>query len=359
MEPESRARPTLAAVAQRAGVSPSTASLAFSGTGPVSDTTRDKVLQAARDLGYAGPDPRARSLRRGRSGIIAAVIPDSIRISFLDPVLIQTLDGLADELTTIGASLLLIPDTGDGEESVAQAPVDAVVLMGCSDSSPSMIEALGRRGIPVVSIEGVEAPGFVAVNVDNRDGERMAAEYVRSLGHTRVAQVALQTTRGGERGFVGANEWRSLVTVQSTRERWIGADEIYPGIRTWATRGSRIEEGHRGGMALLDVPADERPTAILAQSDLLAAGVIGAAEELGLSVPGDLSVIGFDGIRVEGLGHDLSTVVQPSRPKGVAAGRILRSMLAGEAADEANFPVRLHPGGTVAAPHGEHRSEKS
>ena len=80
------ARPNLAAVAALAGVSPSTASLAFSGAGPVSDATRAKVLAAAEQLNYGGPDPRAQSLRRGRSGIVGAVLEDTLSNAFRDPI---------------------------------------------------------------------------------------------------------------------------------------------------------------------------------------------------------------------------------------------------------------------------------
>ena len=93
------ARATLAQVAARAGVSPSTASLAFSGAGPVADETRERVLAAARELDYGGPDPRARSLRTGRSGIIAVVMEDRIRVAFRDPMVVTLLDGIVGIVT--------------------------------------------------------------------------------------------------------------------------------------------------------------------------------------------------------------------------------------------------------------------
>ena len=114
--PAQEARPTLAAVARLAGVSASTASLAFSGGGPVSVETKRRVLDAAEQLGYAGPDPRARSLRRGRSGIVGTVIEDSLSGAFRDPVNIAMLDGLSDVVGAAGASLLLLPEQA-GEAS--------------------------------------------------------------------------------------------------------------------------------------------------------------------------------------------------------------------------------------------------
>src|SRR5450756_2403415 len=104
----SQGRPTLADVATAAGVSVSTASLAFSGAGPIAPETKARVHDAAAQLGYCGPNPLGRSLRSGRSGIVAVVIGDQLRRSFRDPVSIQVLDGLVGTLGTMGLGVLLI-----------------------------------------------------------------------------------------------------------------------------------------------------------------------------------------------------------------------------------------------------------
>src|SRR5882757_9949610 len=101
-------RPTLAGVAARAGVSGSTASLVFSGAGPVSVATRERVLAAAAELDYAGPDPTARSLRRGRSGVIGVVTEDSLAEAFRDPVNLALLDGVGEQLADERFGLLVI-----------------------------------------------------------------------------------------------------------------------------------------------------------------------------------------------------------------------------------------------------------
>ena len=98
--------------------------------------------------------------------------------------------------------------------------------------------------------------------------------------------------------------------------------EVLPDAVAHSASGSTVDEGARIARLLLDVPRGERPTAIVAQSDLLAVGVIRAAEQLGLEVPRDLSVLGFDGVRLEGAtAHVLTTLVQPAVEKGRAAGR--------------------------------------
>ena len=114
--------------------------------------------------------------------------------------------------------------------------------------------------------------------------------------------------------------------------------------------GSYVEEGIIAGHALLDDPA-HRPTAILAQSDLLAAGVIKAAEELGIDVPGDLSVVGFDGIALDRIvPHDLTTMVQPAAEQGRAAGRAVLDLLEGGAPESARFTSTFHLGATTGPP---------
>ena len=111
----SERRATIADVARLAGVSPSTASLAFSGKGTVSDATRERVLDAAAALGYAGPDPRAASLRTGRSGIVGVVLEEHLRVAFLDPVKTAIMDGLTEGIAPLGAGILLLRDHGTWE----------------------------------------------------------------------------------------------------------------------------------------------------------------------------------------------------------------------------------------------------
>ncbi|UOQ90883.1 LacI family DNA-binding transcriptional regulator [Agromyces endophyticus] len=357
MQPEPAApaspasRPTLADVAAKAGVSASTASLAFSGSGPVSDATKQRVLDAAAALGYGGPDPRARSLRRGRSGIVGVVLEERVRAAFLDPVKIQMLDGITEGIAPLGAGLLLLTDTGEpGENAVniESAPVDAVVLIGCSPRLAVSIEALRRRGIPAVAIEGDTGEDLPEISIDNHQATRRGAEYLRELGHTEVALVTLPFDAARTRGPL-TPELERTGTAATARERLAGAREVFPGIGGQVAGASSIEEGLEAARALLADP-ETRPTAVIAQSDLLAAGVIRAAEELGIAVPAELSVIGFDGIRVDGLQHDLTTLSQPSVAKGRAAGEAVVGLLAGESPKSVCFTSTLHVGDTTAPP---------
>jgi DNA-binding LacI/PurR family transcriptional regulator len=338
------ARPNLAAVAALAGVSASTASLAFSGAGPVSDATRARVLAAAETLHYAGPDPRGRSLRRGRSGIVGVVIEDRLSDAFRDPMNIAMLDGIADETGSAGLALLLLTDTG-GAADISVAPMDAVVLIGCSTRLDQSVVTLRQRGIPVVAIEAAPMEEVVGIDLDNRDATRRGAQHLRDLGHERVALVTLPLDPDHTRGALDPGREAASSAFTAT-ERILGAREVFPDAGGMVAAGSLIEEGERAARELL--AADQRPTAIIAQSDLLAVGVIRAAEELGLRVPRDLSVLGFDGARIDGLEpHRLTTLRQPAVEKGRAAGRAILASLAGEPPTPAAFTSELVVGTTT------------
>ncbi len=343
---DGREKPNLAAVAALAGVSPSTASLAFSGAGPVAEATRARVFAAAEKLNYGGPDPRAQSLRRGRSGIIGVVMEERVRDAFRDPMNIAMLDGLADEIGTTGSGLLLLTETGDDRLGIASAPMDAVVLIGCSTRLYESVALLRQRGMPIVAVEAPHMVGVVPIDLENREASASVANHLRGLGHSRVAVVTLPLEQFHTPGPLFAN-WRETATSEVGIQRLLGVADVFDRFDGFVASTSSIEAGIQAGLALLDVPT--RPTGIVAQSDLLAVGVIRAAEQLGLAVPGDVSVVGFDGARIDS-GYDLTTMVQPAVDKGRAAGRAVNDMLAGREPESVSFTTVFHAGNTTAPP---------
>ena len=342
-------RATLSDVARAAGVSTSTASVVFSGKTKVSDATSARVHAAAAELGYTGPDPMAASLRTGRSGIVAVVLEGQLRAAFLDPVTIPMMDGLADGLASLGAGILLLRDEPGAEEDSAltTAPVDAVVLIGCSGRTRESVEVVRRRGLPVVVIEGDAGEDIPQISLDNRQAAKGMAEYIRGLAHEDVAIVTLPLDSGRERGRIDRQRLERA-SIDVSIDRLSGVAEVFPEAMAVSAGASSIDEGVIAGRTLLTDPAT-RPTAVLAQSDLLAAGVIRAAEELGLRVPEDVSVVGFDGIKVDGLGpHELTTMVQPAAEKGRAAGEQIARMLRGDPAESLHLTCTFREGTTTS-----------
>ena len=353
-------RTTLAQVAARAGVSVSTASLAFSGAGPVAAGTRDRVLVAADELHYAGPDPRGRSLRQGRSGIIGVVMQERVLAAFRDPIRIAVLDGIAQETTAGGRGLLLLADVGASALAMESASMDGVILLAWSQRIERSIDIQRRRAIPAVALGGPPFDGVLTISLDDDRASELAARHLADLGHRDVAIVALPLDGDdqagadcnrvlGQRGPL-TPERESAGTVQVTLDRLRGTRAVFPDSTGVVAAGSFVDEGMIAGHALLDDP-DRRPTAILAQSDLLAAGVIKAAEELGLQVPGDLSVVGYDGIALDRIiPHDLTTMVQPAAEQGRAAGRAVLDLLDGGHPQSVRFASTFHLGATTSAP---------
>lgn len=339
-------RATIADVARVAGVSASTASVVFSGKTPVSDATRARVLTAAADLGYTGPHPLAASLRRGRSGIVGVVFTEHLGRAFQDPVKILMMDGLTSAVAPLGAGLLLVRDTVDADAAaptLTTAPIDAAVLVGCTARQRAALAPVLARGIPLVVIEGDAGEAVPRIDLDNRDAQRKAAEHVRALGHTRVATVTLPVRAGVRRGILAADE---EIAVDVTRHRLDGVRDVFPDAVAFACAASSIDEGLLAGRALF--AAADRPTAVLAQSDLLAAGVIRAAEEAGLRVPAEVSVTGFDGIAVDGLApYRLTTLVQDAAGKGRAAGEAVAGLLAGTPVSSAVLTCPFRVGNTT------------
>lgn len=349
-------RATIADVARAAGVSTSTASVVFSGKVNVAEATRERVLAAAESLGYAGPDPRAASLRTGRSGIVGVVLTGELRHAFLDPVTTVMMDGLSDALAEVSTGLLLLRDDPreDDAPSLSEAPVDAVVLIGSSPRAQAVIESARRRRLPVITIEGEESNEIPQVTLDNADASAIAAQHVFQLGHERVATITLPLGWERRRGPLTPQRI-SDATVAVTLDRLAGFHSVYPDAPGVTSRGSQVDEGIIAARSLLTgsdgALRPDHPTAILAQSDLLAVGVIRAAEELGLRVPEDLTVVGFDGIAADGLGSRiLTTVVQPALQKGRAAGEQIAAMLAGGTGESVHFHCTFRAGDTSAAP---------
>jgi DNA-binding LacI/PurR family transcriptional regulator len=338
-------------------VSVSTASLAYSGAGPVSAATRERVLAAAAELGYGGPDPLARSLRRGRSGVVGVIIADRLRNAFRDPVAVALLDGLADELAPLQASLLLLSgdstQPGPSLEQVARVPLDAAVFVTCGRDDDPLLQPLAARGVPVVAVEGPSTSFAARVEIDDRRGTSELVRHLLDLGHARdrIAVVALPAHLGEARGLVSADELRRGQSAVVRRRIAGVVDALGREPALVVEAGNQPADGARALEALL--AADPRPTAVVAQSDLLAAGVLRAARAAGVAVPGDLSVAGFDGVELAELGDTvLTTVEQPLLEKGRMTGRAVAALLAGERPDDVLLPVRLRLGTTTGPPPG-------
>ena len=310
--------PTLADVAASAGVSLSTASLAFSGNKPVSAATRERVLDAAASLGYAGPNPLARNLRQGRSGVVGIAV-GQLSTAFRDPAALAMLDAVSEVLGAAGLGLLLMSD----DDEHARLPLDAAIYDICGRETWAAYDDLVARDVPLVVVEGPAWPGATYVDIEHRSGAADLAAHLRDLGHRRVATMTLEPSH-------------------PQREREAGLRDVFPDARVIGACPSDVG----AAQALAAAYLAERPdvSAIVCQSDVQAAGVVLEARRRGLSVPGDLSVAGFDGVPTPWLDVELTTVVQPLADKGRATAEAVLGRIAGADVDDVLLPVRLRVG---------------
>jgi DNA-binding LacI/PurR family transcriptional regulator len=321
-EERGRRKPTLREVAAGAGVSLGTASNAFNHPELISETLRERVLEEARRLGYAGPDPAARRLRTGRAGALGLVFTDRLPFAFDDDAAIIFLRGVANALEETGAGLLLIPTSPSRERGarvVRAAAVDGFIVYSTPTGDPRLEAAL-QRGLPTVTVDEPLATPTPFIGIDDRGAAREAARYLRELGHEHVCVVSFPE-------FVDEDERLPFdVSLERRAGYREGLGEVWDPALVFDAMPNNPETGRRMLPRLL--AHDPPPTAVLATSDALASGIVRGALEQGLEVPGRLSVIGFDDVPLARSSEPpLTTVAQPTERKGELAVALLLDAL--------------------------------
>ncbi|MER7542957.1 LacI family DNA-binding transcriptional regulator [Actinomadura sp.] len=317
-------RVTLAQVAELAGVSVMTASYAYNRPERVSARSRSKVLAAAARLGYAGPDPSARSLRRGSTRTLGVVMGEHLSYAFDDPQAVSFMAGIADVCAGRGYGMTILPITGAAGDvpRITDTAVDGFIVWTTSDDDPVLAAVRGTRR-PAVVHGGPAVGGLGLVSIDNR----AAAHAVGALafaGARRPAVVGFPLSR--ERiSTITSGAAITDVSFPVTRERLEGyrraaeeAGTAWQDVTVAVCARNDAAEAERIAAALL--ASAEPPDAIAAMSDQQAAGVVRAVRSVGLAVPDDVAVTGWDDAAVAAqLG--LTTVAQSLRDQGAACAR--------------------------------------
>jgi DNA-binding LacI/PurR family transcriptional regulator len=313
---------TLQTIADRVGVSRMTVSNAFSRPDQLSPALRERIMATAKELGYVGPDPAARALARGTTGAVGVLLTDSLRYAFTDEVAMGFLGAIAEELAPTGLALTLLPSS-PGQDDVVPAGVaiDGALVYSC-DPSSSAADVLMRRGLPVVFVDQTPLPGVPSVNVDDRAGARAAAQHLVDLGHRKIG--ILTTGHDGPYGLV--TEADAVPEGHVTRQRMLGwTDALEAAGITPIVARQRPESPDPASAARLLLSVKTPPTGVLCFSDALAGTLVRAAEDAGLTVPRDLSVVGFDDNPLASrLRPPLTTVRQDVAAKGQAATAALK-----------------------------------
>lgn len=343
------ARVTLKTIAEHVGVSRMTVSNAFSRPDQLSGDLRARILSAADELGYAGPDPAARALARGRTGVVGMVLTDSPRDAFTDDVAVGFVRAVAGSLADAGYSLVLLHSSGDiGVVPARDIAMDGAIVYSC-DTATSAFATLRERRLPIVNVEGSPHPGVPDIGIDNATGASQAAQHLVDLGHTRVAIILAALDADNAPASSISLETEST-TIAGRMDGWMrplaqaGIDPILVGTPALA-----IDELLR---ERIDRMLDDPPTAVLAFSDLAALEVMERAKDRGLRVPEQLSVIGFDDNPIAArVSPALTTVRQDVDAKGEAAAHTLLGLLREEeAASPPPLPTELVLRASTAPP---------
>jgi DNA-binding LacI/PurR family transcriptional regulator len=314
-------RVTLAQVAELAGVSVMTASYTYNRPTRVSEQARSKVLAAAAQLGYSGPDASARSLRRGSTRTLGVVLGEHLSYAFDDPQAVSFLAGIADVCAARGYGMTILPITGaaDDRTRIEDAAVDGYIVWTTSDDDP-VLAAVRAMKRPAVVHGGPATPGLGLVTIDN-EAAAYAIAAIAFSGAERPAVLSFPLSRD-RLSMVGRGNDATDVLFPVTRQRLDGYRRAAQdaGIR-WrdvvvAVCGRNdADEAERMSATLL--AAAEPPDAIAAMSDRLASGVVRAAGAAGRSIPDDLVVTGWDDAAVAAE-FGLTTVRQSLREQGAA-----------------------------------------
>ncbi|OCW59572.1 LacI family DNA-binding transcriptional regulator [Hoeflea olei] len=331
-------RPNLKDIAQRAGVSTSTVSRALSGSSLIAEATVDRIRALADEFGYR-PNVRARNFRTQKTMAVLIVVRD-----IGNPFYLEVFKGVERVARQAGYSVLMANTEGDREreveyfEMLSDGLADGMILMTGAVPGSVRKSARGFDNV-VVALEMVEDFHVPQILIDNEAAAVAAVNHLIGLGHTRIAHIAGPIPEGmsirRQKGYVLAMQKAGL--------------EIPP---HYVCRGDfTLQSGERCARALLS--GEGRPSAIFVANDEMAFGVIRHACQIGLNVPADLSVVGFDNIAFsEAFLPSLTTISQPRLDIGERAMSVLLDLMNGKSlpADPTILPTQLLVRETTAAP---------
>jgi LacI family transcriptional regulator len=347
MSSKQRARPTIYDVAREAGVSTATVSRALNDTGQIAPATRKAIEEAVERLGYR-PNTIARSLVTKSTQTIAFLLPD-----ITNPFYAALVNGIQQIALESDHTMLLCTTEGDPEreeeylsllraKQVDGALVDGLVL------PPDRIAQFVEDGFPIVCLDrDINSKSVPLVQVDNKRGARLATEHLLELGHERIAHVA------------GAPELRISAERLTGYREALNAARLRDDSRLVATGHFTEDGGYEATRSLLE--SDVQLTAVFAANDLSAIGVINALTESGRKVPEDVSVIGFDDLRLSAYtSPPLTTIRQPAVEIARRATEILIGLINGRRVRRLHYLLEpsLVVRGSTAAPPRSRRAKR-
>ena len=325
-------RVSLAQVAERAGVSTMTASYAYNRPERVSAASRERVFASAKELGYVGPDPSARSLRRGKAGALGVVLGEHLTYAFEDPQAAAFLAGVAEVCAAAGNGMMILPvaDSTEDVSRILASAVDGFVVWTTFDDSPVVQAALATRR-PVVVHGGPATDGAMLVSIDNRAAARAVGRVV--FAHATHPSVLSFPMTGKREAYIAAGPEPEHATFPVTRDRLLGYRDAvedlgldWSGVRVAICATNSAVEAKTQTDQLVSGGAVD---AIAAMGDELAMGVLRSLHDQRMRVPDDVAVSGWDDAQAA-QENDITSVAQSMRDQGAACAR---AALTGEQRD--------------------------
>ena len=303
-------------VAKAAGVSQGTASNVFSKPEVVREEVREHVLKVAKELGYAGPSVTGRLLRQGKVNAVGVAAIEPLSYFFEDLWARQLMAEISDICDARGAGVALVSARSDErlDWNIQSALVDGFILL-CVEGGERLVEITRQRQLPYVALAiGADDQSVPAIGVDNQAGARSAAEHLIGLGHRRfgILSTMLRDNHSGRayqalvrQAWYSTSRDRALGYWAALEQAGIAVDDvpIFGTLEDEASTHAAMAEMFAGRAA---------PTAILAMSDKIAMWAVDWLFRNGRTVPGDVSVVGFDGVPESAVATPkLTTVEQP------------------------------------------------
>ena len=307
--------PTMQDIADASGVSQSTVSRVLTGAAnaiPINPATRERILEVARQMRYR-PNPLARGLRGARTMLLGVIVRE-----ITDPFFAGAVDAISTEANRRGYNVVLGDAHGRTDEAIALRAVletrhcDAIVLLGDTSDQPRLMEDLRDTSFAVVGLWQGTSPvsGISIVGVDNKFGVDLLMDHLLGLGHRKIAFIGGVFVEGRLIGDIG--ERRVAFLERAAAEGLETPDGFVRDARNTLGGGAGALE------ALMALP--ERPTAIVASTDVLAIGTLHAACHMGLDVPGEISVVGFDDLPMAEYTTPALTTIRMPMAEMAAAG---------------------------------------
>jgi DNA-binding LacI/PurR family transcriptional regulator len=300
---------------------------AFSRPDQLSEDLRDRIRAVADELGYGGPDPLARSLRSGRAGVIGILLTHTLGHALRDPYPGAFLGGVADAIGDADTGLLLLPlPPGDTDcRAVRNAAVDGFIVSSLPEGHLAL-EVVLSRGVPLVTVDSPRLDGVPFVSADDRLAGRELGQRVFGLGHRDVLVVTFALAGTNKAEITDADVEQGTYRVARERARGLLEAAVAVGVprNQLVLRDASLTQPETARDIVKSALTSSRPpTAIVCLADQFALDALDTARELGLSVPKDVSITGYDDIPAARVAQ-LTTVRQPTADKGRHALRLLR-----------------------------------